>query len=103
MGAHLPTESDRPPRARSLAAHALGFFGANLAIGAVVLWWLPLLRALWQGGAAAPWGRLLLAPWSATGAVTAFAVLGDLAVVAAVVLGARLVGHAVRMLERASL
>jgi hypothetical protein len=103
MRVDLPTQSDRPPRARMIAAHALGFCGANLAIGAVVLWWLPLLRALWRGGAAAPWSRLLVAPWSAAGEVTALAILGDLAVLAAVVLGARLVGHAARMLESASL
>src|SRR5882724_12417350 len=78
MTAHAPTKDDRSTRSRSLRAHAIGLLGANLAIGALFIWALPLLARLWRRPTSG--GELslqqLFAPWADPGASpTAFGLL----------------------------
>jgi hypothetical protein len=96
MSAHSPTKTEATQRWRRVKMHALGLFGANLAIGTLVLWWLPLLFELVRGDAN-PWPRpLALAPVRSSAGV---AVVGDALALAAVVIGIVLVLRAARMIK----
>jgi hypothetical protein len=100
MTAPAQSKDDRNTRSRSLRAHAIGLLGANIAIGALFVWALPLLARLWRWP---PSGELSLpqifAPWAESGAgLTAFALLYDMLALAALVAGVVLVIHAARLL-----
>jgi hypothetical protein len=102
MIAHAPTKDTRRTRSRSLRAHAIGLVGANLAIGALFAWVLPLLVRLWRRSPTE--GELslvqLFAPWAdSEGGVTALALLYDVLMLSAVVAVIVLVIHAARRLD----
>ena len=42
---------------RTLRSHVLGLIGANLAIGALFVWGIPLLLAYWQAPASLDWSQ----------------------------------------------
>ena len=96
MSAHSPTKTEATQRWRRVKMHALGLFGANLAIGTLVLWWLPLLFELVRGDADRWPLPLALAPASPGAGV---AVVGDVFALAAVVIGIVLVLRAARMIK----
>ena len=90
-------------RSRSFKAHLLGFLGANLAIGAISLWALPLLLDLAKGASDRWSPERLLAPWSAGTELTPLAVLGDILVLVAIGVGIGLLARAARLLGDARL
>jgi hypothetical protein len=62
MTVDLSAKLRRAARSLRTRAHAIGFLGANLTVGAVAAWTLTLIRDLQDG---TEWSPLrLLAPWS---------------------------------------
>jgi hypothetical protein len=84
--------------ARILRSHAIGLLGANLAIGALFVWVIPLCLAYWQAPASLDWSLLrILAPWSAVQTSVSVSLLYGVLALLAIVLGTFLVIRAARL------
>ena len=84
--------------ARTLRSHAIGLLGANLAIGALFVWVIPLILAYWQAPASLDWSVLrILAPWSAVENSVPVSMLYSVLALAAIVIGTFLVIRAARL------
>src|SRR5262249_10001025 len=91
-----PTRSFSPRRRR---AHVLGLIGANLALGALCLWGMPLCQWLRHRSAGETWSAaLLVQPWAPGSAVTALSLVALAALVAALIAGIALIGRAARLI-----
>ncbi|HZS83163.1 MAG TPA: hypothetical protein VFA50_09830 [Stellaceae bacterium] len=98
MNANTPLKPVRVPP--SLKAHALGLLGANLAIGTLALWGLPLVTGVSLGSIAAGTSAPPAALWNIAELPP---LLGHLLAVALILLGLGLIGRAARMLAAAPL
>jgi hypothetical protein len=87
-------------RSRTMRAHGIGLLGANLAIGALSLWLLPVfVDFLTDRSASWPLARLL-SPWSPPGSgVTILSLAGLLLAIAALTTGIALMAVGARMIE----
>jgi hypothetical protein len=84
--------------ARTLRSHAIGLLGANLAIGALFVWVIPLCLAYWQAPAGLDWSVLrILAPWSAVESTMPVSLLYSALALAAIVIGTVLVIRAAKL------
>jgi hypothetical protein len=100
MDAGLTTDPASPRAVQRRRAHLLGFVGVNLALGALCLWFIPLVHWLRNRPAGEAWSAAqLIQPWASAGStlmpLSLFAIAG---VVAAVIIGIALVCHAARLL-----
>jgi hypothetical protein len=103
MDAGISTRSPRTIAPRRLRAHALGLVGANLAIGALVVWAVPIISRLRQGSGGAWSAAQFLQPWArADSGVTALSLLGAVMLVSALIAGLALIGCAARRIRRES-
>jgi hypothetical protein len=76
----------------------MGLLGANLAIGALFVWVIPLCLAYWQAPAGLDWSPLrLLAPWSAVESSAPVSLLYSALALAAIIIGTVLVIRAARL------
>jgi hypothetical protein len=103
MDAGFSTRTPRTIAPRRLRAHALGLIGANLAIGALVVWAVPIIGRLRQASSGAWSAAQLLQPWAkADSGVTALSLLGAAMLAAALIGGLALIGCAARRIRNES-
>jgi len=93
----MPKESEGNA-ARGLRAHAIGLIGANLVVGSLILWALPLLARFWHLSVPGILQRLLM-PLAASDGAGTVALVYDAIALAAMVAGIALVIRAARLLS----
>ena len=99
MDAGLTTHPTRPLAAQRRRAHTLGLIGANLVLGALCLWGMPLCQWLRHRSAGESWSAaLLIQPWAPGSTVTALSLVAVAALVAALVAGIALIRRAARLI-----
>jgi hypothetical protein len=97
MSAETMTKQETTGRARTLRAHALGLLGANLALGALLLWALPAIDRLMHRSDDSSWTlQQFVQPWASDSPVAPL--YGIAMSVAGVVAGLVLIVHAARLL-----
>src|SRR5262249_21708720 len=101
MSAQSPGKELSSRVSRTWCAHALGFLGANLSVGALFCWALPSLIAFWRRPAPrGDWSMAhLLQPWGdPEGSLTALSLVYDVLALGAFVAGLMLIARGARML-----
>jgi hypothetical protein len=93
----MPRDS-RANTASGVRCHLLGLVGANLVVGSLFLWALPLLARLWQPAAPGLLQRLFAPLAAGEGGIGATAVVYGALALAALVVGVVLVIRAARRL-----